>query len=285
MNPEQVKERLDKLHECSKPFTVVFSGKKSGSVNGLYKFDSGVIIINNRNFGADETGDNLMFYTAMHELAHHIHITEYGQKGARCHTKLFHAILDDLADKAEELGFYRMRMPGNNELDGLIFQAKTIIRSITRMYRELGVVLKKLNDVCAEGARFEDVVKRGIGITLETAKKAAIMARLDLPESIGFDIQEAIAGERDEDKRKAMAAAAQAGKSAAQVKCAGRAPTVRGNESNTETENLLLEKTRLEKNISELQKRLRDVMRRLNTPGGFSASGAARAPCTAEGAA
>jgi predicted SprT family Zn-dependent metalloprotease len=271
MNQEEVGRRLAGLHECREPFTVIFSGKKNNKVNGSYIPAVCEIIIHNRNFNADEAGENVLFYTAMHELAHHIQFTEYGQKGTRSHTKLFHAILDDLADKAEELGFYRIRDMNclDYEIEDLICQAQTITQGIAKLQRELGAVLRKLDGACAvKGVRYEDVVKREIQISLETAQKAIKTAALDLPGSISADVQEAIAGERDEDKRKAMAAAAQAGRSVAQVKRAGSPPAARTNES--EAENLLREQRRLIKAIEELQRRLKDVMTRLHTPGGLS---------------
>jgi Zn-dependent peptidase ImmA (M78 family) len=66
MNQDQVKEKLLKLHDCTEDFIVIFSGKKSKKVNGLYKPDKREIIIHNRNLD----NDNLLLYTAIHELAH-----------------------------------------------------------------------------------------------------------------------------------------------------------------------------------------------------------------------
>lgn len=274
MTQEETYNRLVKLHECKEPFVVTFSGKKRKSRNGTYQLFKKLITINERNFNEDEAGDNLLFYTAMHELAHHVQMTEYGQTGSRSHTKLFHAILDDLADKAEELGIYRSRVLDDVELENLIREAQTITREIAKLQRELGTVLGKLQNACIrKDVRYEDVVKRGIKISLETEKKSRMVAAVDFPENVSADVQEIIAGERDEEKRNAMSAAAKAGKSAAQVKNAGTPrPSGKGG---GETESLLLEKERLEKAIENLQRRLREVMARLNT-------GGLRAPCAAE---
>jgi hypothetical protein len=268
VTPEAVRGLLVRLHECREPFSVVFSGRKNGQVNGTYTWASRTITIHDRNFTGDDgdVRESPLLYTAMHELAHHIQWTEHGQKGARCHTKLFHAILDGLADKAEGLGLYHAAMDA--ELQVLVDEARMISEEIARLQRELGAVLGKLNMACeSKGVRFEDVLKRKVRVSTETAQKAARMRALDLPEGTGADIQEAIAGERDEDKRRAMAAAAQAGKSVAQVKLAGSSPSPPSRD--TETEKLLREKGRLEKTIATLQ-------RRLNTPGGLSP------PCAAE---
>jgi len=129
MTQEEVYTRLAKLHKCEKPFVVTFSGRKRKNVNGTYRSFNNLITINERNFSDDEVGDNLLFYTAMHELAHHIQMTEYGQTGRRAHTKLFNMILDDLADKAQELGFYHSY---SVELEKLIGEAQTITRQIKR---------------------------------------------------------------------------------------------------------------------------------------------------------
>ena len=271
MTQEEVKNRLVKLHECEKPFAVTFSGRKNKSANGTYRLFDNLITINERNFSEGEAGDSLLFYTAMHELAHHIQMTEYKQIGNRSYTKLFNAILDDLADKAQRLGFYRSY---SVELEKLIGEAQSITRQIAKLQRELGKVLCKLNDACEkEGVRYEDAVKRGVKISLETEKKSRVIAAANLPESVSADVQEAVAGERDEEKRRAMTIAARAGKSVAQVQNAGTSRP--SGKSGSETGNLLMEKERLEKTIEKLQQRLREVMARLNT-------GGLRAPCAAE---
>ena len=71
MNQDQVKEKLSKLYDCKHEFTVVFSGKKTGKVNGLYKHPGSEIIIHNRNFvdGNGKQNDMLLMFTAIHELA------------------------------------------------------------------------------------------------------------------------------------------------------------------------------------------------------------------------
>jgi len=275
MNQEDVHLQLKELHECREPFTVSFSGKKNGKINGTYNPPTREITIHNRNFIDDEgqAQEPALFYTAMHELAHHIQFTEYGQKGARSHTKLFHAILDGLADKAAAAGLYQPEVDG--ELQALADEANKISCEIARLQRELGAVLFRLSEACKKkGARYEDVLKRGARISIETSNKATKIAALDLPGSIGADSQEAIAGERDEEKRRAMIQAAMAGKSVAQVKRAGSSPGPTSQER--ETDNLLQEKARLEKTIESLQRRLREVMQRLNSPGGL------RSPCAAE---
>jgi len=272
INQEEAHRLLAGLYPCKEPFTVAFSGKKSGSVNGIYRPAAHEIVIHNRNFTGDSGGANepLLLYTGLHELAHHIQYTEYGQEGARPHTKLFHAILDSLAEKAEAVGIYQPAI--DTDIERLASEAHKISCAIAKLQRELGACLRSLEQACADkGVRFEDVVKRKARITLETAQKACRMATLDLPEDIGADIQETIARERDGDKRKAMAVAAQAGKSPAQVKQSGSPPPSRQIES--KIENLLREKERLEAKIAALQQRVKTIMRQLNTDSGLQGKG------------
>ena len=68
MNQDQVKEILLRLNEDVEEFFVIFSGKQSNKVNGLYHPDTREIILHNRNF----ENDQLLMYTAIHEFAHHV---------------------------------------------------------------------------------------------------------------------------------------------------------------------------------------------------------------------
>jgi len=277
LNQNDVMQMLNEVHQCKEPFTVEFSGKKSRSRNGFYRPATREIVINNRNYiTEDGLNESMLMYTALHELAHHIQYTEYEQTGSRSHTKLFHSILDDLADKAEAAGIYKPVI--DSELKELINEAQTISRAIANLQRDLGNVINKLHEAClAKGVRMEDLVKRKAHISLESAKKAQTIAVMDLPEGISADIQEIISSERDGVKRRAMALAAQAGKSAAQVKCVGASTAVsQTSKGEREMENLLLEKGRLERTIETLQRRLREVMKQINSDSGL------RSGCAAE---
>jgi hypothetical protein len=257
MNQDQVREKLLKLHTCTEEFTVVFSGKKSKTINGLYKPDKNEIIIHNRNFPNDETGDNLLFYTAMHELAHHIQFTEYKQESVRSHTELFYATLDDLVDEAEEQGLYKTG--GDEETQKLIDEARDISREIALLQKKLGSVLLKLHERCQEkGIRYEDVIERKVQISLQTMKKANKACTLDLPEGIGADIQAAAIKEKDEGKREAILNAGKEGKSVAQAKRSVEPPP-----PEDETERLEKEKSRIERTIASLNRRLEEIMRKI----------------------
>jgi hypothetical protein len=190
MNQDDVKKNLLKLHNCTEDFTLIFSGKKSNKVNGLYKSDKKEIIIHNRNFEDTETGNNLLFYTAVHELAHHIQFTELHQKSVRAHTALFFATLDDLVDIAEKKSVYKM--PIDKDTQKLIDEAKDISCEIVALQRKLGQVLLQLHETCEKkGIRYEDVIERKAQIARQTEKKAKKAYNLNLSEEIGVDMWEA----------------------------------------------------------------------------------------------
>ena len=67
MNQDRVKEILLETADTELEFSVVFTGKSSKKVNGLYKPDTHEIILHNKNFA----NDNELIYTAVHEYTHH----------------------------------------------------------------------------------------------------------------------------------------------------------------------------------------------------------------------
>jgi hypothetical protein len=262
MNQDQVKEKLLKLHGCTEDFIVIFSGKKSNKVNGLYKSDKREIIIHNRNFDNNEAGENLLVYTAIHELAHHIQFTEHKQKSARAHTQLFYAVLDDLVDLAEKKGIYKITI--DKETQELIDEAKDISCEIAKLQKKLGQVMTQLHENCEKkGIRYDDVVERKVQISRKTTQRSQKAFAMDMPEDIGADIQEAALSERDEDKRNAIIHAGQKGKSVAQAKRALTSPPAQEDE----TVSLKKEKVRLERTIASLKRRLEEVAEQLQSRG------------------
>ena len=65
MNQDQVKEKLLQIDGEVADFSVVFSGKTSKKVDGLYHPEKQEIVIHNKNF----EDDNALIYTAVHEFA------------------------------------------------------------------------------------------------------------------------------------------------------------------------------------------------------------------------
>ena len=259
MTQELVRENLLKLHSCIEEFTLEFSGRKSGRVNGTYRPGTRHITINNRNFDNNETGANALFYTAMHEFAHHIQFTEHKHSGSRSHTKLFYSILDSLAAKAEELGLYRY--DADPDVKALVNEAAEVSAEIAALQRRLGNVLNRLHSVCMrKGLRYEDVVKRKVKISVRMEKKLNKIAALrDLPKDIGFETQEAIAAAKSEKEREAMLEAAKDGKSVAQVKQAA----VSTRKEPDELDALVREKENCKTMIEKWKQRLKDIMERI----------------------
>ena len=257
-----VLDNLLKLYECKVPFVFEFSQKKSTRINGLYYPKEQRIVINNKNFKETIEGDNLLFYTAMHELAHHIQFTERGHISGRSHTKLFWSILDDLAQAAEAAGLYRY--DADAEVKKLIGEAEKISLQIAELQRELGTVLNKLHNVClSKGVRYDDVLKRKVKLSARVGKKMVKISALNLDKnlSIGFETQEAIAAAGSIEEREAMLEAAAEGKSVNQVKTA--AHTNRGGGEN-ELETLTNERSRITRTIESLKKRLNNVIKRID---------------------
>jgi hypothetical protein len=174
MNQNQVQEKLSKLYDCKEVFTVIFSGKKSGKANGIYKPLTREIVIHNRNFIDDEHGkqnDMLLMFTAIHELTHHVLITEKGNKSPRTHSQEFWATFHNLLDIAEEKQIYKAQI--DSDTKQLISEARDISKQIAQLQRELGRILLAINDSCQEnGLRYEDIVEREAQIDRQSAKIA-----------------------------------------------------------------------------------------------------------------
>jgi hypothetical protein len=263
MDQDAVQKKLSLLRQCKEAFSVVFSGKKSERVNGLYKPSRREILIHNLNFiGEDnESDDNQLIYTAIHELAHHVLATEFGENGSRCHTQLFWSCFHDLLEKAERKGIYRLEL--TPETQELADQARELSCQIAALQRELGGVLYRLHKKCAkQRLRTEDVFQRKLQLTASTARKAIAAAELDLSDGdrIGVDQQAAILGARSPEAQAAMLEGSRAGKTIEQLKRPAVPPS---SDPDDELDKLVRERERLEAAIQLLSHRLATVKIRL----------------------
>jgi len=260
MNQDQVKKKLLSIEDAPLDFSVVFSGKLSKKVNGLYKPDSKEIIIHNRNF--DE--DNLLIYTAIHEYAHHLHACERGgQLSSRAHTSEFWAILHRLLEKAEKKEIYKDVFSGSTELEKLTETIrKKYLTENGSLVKELGRLLLKAHDLCtAIGGRYEDYIDRVLRIPRQAANLAVKMHQYGLSPETGADNMRFLAGISNEEKRQAAENALLAGKSPDTVKTACRKNS--GVDEEDTRESLEKEKIRLERTIASLKKRLEEVEKEL----------------------
>ena len=270
MNQDMVKELLQKLHESPAEYKVIFSGKKSKKVNGLYKWgtaETPEIIIHNRNFTDDEGNQNepLLMFTAIHELTHHMLITENGKKSTRAHSQLFWATFHDLIDKAEAAGIYRPEIDADTQK--VIEEVCEISKQIAELQRQLGQVLLRAQEVCkAKGLRYEDVMERRAQISQSTMKSSIAAYNMG-DQDVGADIQAEAAKQRSDDKRAAIIAAGHEGKSVVQAKKATATP-VRAPVQEDETITLMKEKQRIERTIESLTHRLEELNEQLELRGG-----------------
>jgi len=247
---------------------VIFSGKRSKKVNGLYKPDIREIIIHNRNFSADEQGENLLIYTAIHEYAHHLHAcTRGGHLSPRAHTAEFWAILHGLLEKAEKKKIYQNVFSGSagsevsRELENLTETIKqNYLMNNGKLMKELGQLLLKAHDLCtAVGGRYEDYIDRVLRIPRQAAKLAVRMHQYELNPQTGADNMRFLASISNEEKRLTAQNAILAGKSPDTVKVALR------QKDDEEDPRLRLEKEklRLERTIVSLTKRLKEIEKEL----------------------
>jgi hypothetical protein len=269
VNTEQIKEKLLSLEDAPMEFTVVLSGKKSRKVHGLYKAETREIILHNKNFADDEAGRNLLLYTAIHEYAHHLQACAHGGKlSARAHTTEFWAILHSLLEKAQAKKVYRNVFDDSPELEKItvLIREKYLEKNGT-LVKEMGKHLLDAYNICVKiGGRFEDYVDRVLRIPRLAAKMAMQMFQYDLNPAVGADNMRYLAGIRSREDRAGAEAALLAGKSPDTVKETLRAGGTSGKKNSDEKESsddirirLEKEKLRLEKTISTLSKRLKEV--------------------------
>jgi len=262
VNQDKVKQKLLAIEDAPLEFSLIFSGKKSKKVNGLYKPTSREIIIHNRNFQPDDTGQNLMLYTAIHEYAHHLHACSHGGKlSPRAHNSEFWAIFHALLEKAEKKKIYSDVFSVSPELLKLtdVIRDK-YLKNNGELVKEMGKHLLKAHDLCTGiGVRFEDYVDRMLRIPRTAANMAIKMFEYDIAPEVGADNMRFLAGIRDGDERKAAEKALIKGKSPDSVK-------VQVRNKNKEEDTIVLlekEKTRLERTIATLNKRLNEVIKEL----------------------
>jgi hypothetical protein len=262
MNQDNIKEKLLAIEDAPLDFTLIFSGKKSSKVNGLYKPDSKEIILHNRNFQPDETGQNLLLYTAIHEYAHHLHAClRGGTLSPKAHNSEFWAIFHALLEKAEDKKIYRDVFSDSPDLLKLteVIRVK-FLKNNGALVKEMGKQLLKAHELCTNiGVRFEDYVDRMLRIPRSAANMAIKMFQYDIAPEVGADNMRFLAGIRGDEDRKAAETSLLKGKSPDTVKM-----QVRGKKTEEDPlEKLEKERARLERTIASLNKRLEEVKREL----------------------
>ena len=254
MNQDQVRQQLLKLEKPPKDFGVIFSGKESRKVDGLYKPETCEIILHNRNFH----DDNGLMYTAIHEFAHHVHFTVSGGGDySRAHTTAFWDILHRLLDLAEKKGVYHNVFrtdPGFIELTKSI-REKFLIRN-GELMKDFGGHLIKAWELCAaRHVHFDDYMDRELGLHRSSARTIMKFSSLDLNPEIGYENMKIVAGIRDPVKVRQAEKAFLDGKSPDTVRREFKYPA----EERDELDRLISEKKRVAASIERLKKKLMEL--------------------------
>lgn len=260
MNQDQVKERLLLLKPDCEEFSVVFSGKTSKKVNGLYKPESREIILHNRNFSED----NSLLYTAVHEFAHHIHFTASPVPvSSRAHTREFRGILHGLLRTAEKEGIYRNVFENEPEFTELTRRIRSeFIEKNGELMKELGALFVRAEELCRKyGARFDDYIERVLGMEKSTASTLIKAHDLDIPAELGYDTMKLVANIRKPEAREQALNALAEGNSPDMVKSM-MTPSA-GKEEEDPVEKLNAERRRIQRTIESLKNRLETIEERL----------------------
>ncbi|MGP1438756.1 MAG: hypothetical protein ACTTKH_06765 [Treponema sp.] len=257
MNQDKVKNILLQIEDTKLDFSLIFSGKASKKVNGLYKPNEREIILHNKNFA----NDNELIYTAIHEYTHHkICELEGISHSKRQHTTKFWSMFHRLLGIAEEKGFYKIGMEEGTELEEITKRIRDVLMvQDGHLMKELGGLLIKARKLCKEAhVRYEDYIDRVLKLPRSTATSMEKMYAFDVDPSIGYDAMKSVANITNSEKRKEAEALYTSDNSPAIVK-------TRLNNKKEEDERTTLEKerNRLERTIETMQIRLEEVNNRL----------------------
>lgn len=257
MNQDQLADKLRTLADVP-PFTLVFSGKKSKKVDGLYKPATQEILIHNKNM----TGDSDLIYTAIHEFAHHVVSCQSGNitLSNRCHTAQFWATFHQLLKRAEETGIYNNPFKSDQTFIQLTRRIKeNFLKKNGAIMKDFAKVLNEARDMCIERhLSFEDYVDRELGMEKTTANTLLRIEKYDVTPTIGYDNMKTVAAMKDYHKREAAVQAFMEGESSASVKTSIVRPVAKV-EKVSPVDHLEAEKLKIEKAIESLQKKLQIV--------------------------
>ncbi|EFW36408.1 hypothetical protein [Treponema phagedenis] len=251
MNQDRVKEILLEIEDTDLDFFVIFSGKKSMKVNGLYKSDTHEIILHNKNFKTD----NELLYTAIHEYTHHkLCELDNGAPQGKAHTQRFWACFHRLLEKAEEKQLYALMPEELPELNEITEEIRSVIMlEDGKLMKELGRLLQKARSLCSRaGIRFEDYIDRVLCLPRPAAVAIEKIHAYDLNPALGYEGMKMVAGIANPSKREAAERMLLAKQSPAMTK-ENLKPKQQEEDPRRKLEK---EKRRLEKTIKSLAERL-----------------------------
>jgi hypothetical protein len=260
VNQDQLKALLLRLEPAAEEFTVIFSGKKSRKVDGLYRPDTREIIIHNRNLEHPRE----LVYTGIHELAHHIQFTAASLPvSGRAHTTAFWSIFHTLLARAEQQGSYESIFASDPEFTALTAAIKTEILAVGGdLVRKLGSRLLEAQALCRRHhVSFEDYLERVLGLPRSEAALSLKAGAYDLDPALGAENMKLLTRIREPEAREQAGAELLAGRlSPAQVR--GRYLAERREEAEP-LELLEQERSRLEAQIRRLKQRLAEIESRI----------------------
>ena len=242
-------------------FAVIFSGKSSKKVDGLYHPEKREIIIHNKNM----TSDSEILYTGLHEFAHHIHFCRSAVPVSnRSHTGAFWDIFHTLLIKAEQVGLYNSPFETVEEFVNLTGRIKKdFIGGNIKLMKELGSLLIQAMELCKKyRVSFEDYVDRVLQIHRTSAKTIMQVSVMDTDPGISFENRKTLSRIKDPDSRREAEEAFISGQTPDMVK--SRYLGNRNKSEETDPVALLeKEKTRLKRSIETMRLKLEKIEARI----------------------
>ena len=254
MNQDQLKILLLRLEPAVEAYTVIFSGKKSRKVDGLYRPDTREIIIHNRNLEHEQE----LVYTGIHELAHHIQFTTAALPiSSRAHTAAFWSIFHTLLQRAEEQGSYPSIFSHNPEFTALTDKISGEILTVGGgLVRKLGSCLLEAQELCRRyHVSFEDYLERVLKLPRSEASVSLKACALNLDPALGAENMKLLTRIKLPEERGQAETELLAGATPAQI----RSRYLQRREEAAPLELLQQERTRLEAQIHRLKARLSEI--------------------------
>ncbi len=259
MNQEQVKEKLLLLDAGAGDFSVIFTGKTSRKVDGLYYPDRKEIIIHNKNFEEDSQ----LIYTAIHEFAHHLqNIRAVEPVSTRAHTIRFWDIFHKLLFIAEEKGIYVNIFKKDARFAGLTKRIRDDYLSVNgHLMKELGALLTEAYELCmSHKASFEDYVDRELLLHRTSARLLMKIHAFNVSPKIGYENMKTVAGIKDSTARAGAEEAFAEGKTSDMVK----AEFAARDRAEGTLDMLVQERDRISRSIENLAKKLTKIEKKIS---------------------
>jgi hypothetical protein len=259
MNQDQVKEKPLELDRNVVDFSLIFSGKTSKKVDGLYYPDRKEIILHNKNFA----NDNQLLYTAIHEFAHHLHHTRSSiPVSTRAHTNRFWDIFHKLLFLAEEKKIHVNIFKKDKRFEELTKKIRgNYLVENGNLMKDLGGLLEQADALCRElNVCFDDYVDRELLLHRTTAKLLMKIHSMNISPKIGYENMKTVASIRDDSARAQAEEAFTGGMTPDMVK----AEFTSRNKSDETLAVLLEERDRVGRSIDNLTKKLAKIERRID---------------------